>query len=54
MDILKWNELDGSYDRETIDNCLSLSQDLLSEVKQARSKMVDEVVLYLELVCLCY
>ena len=54
MDILKWNESDGSYDRETIDNCLSLSQDLLSEVKQARSKMVDEVVLYLELVCLCY
>lgn len=44
MDILKWNESDGSYEREPIDSCLNLSQDLLSEVRQARSKMVDEVI----------
>ena len=44
MDIIKWNEMDGSYDREAVETCLNLSQDLLSEIKQARSKIVDEVI----------
>lgn len=44
MDIIKWNEMDGSYDREAVETSLNLSQDLLSEIKQARSKIVDEVI----------
>lgn len=46
MDIIKWNELDGSYEREAVDTSLSLSQDLLSVVKQARTKIVDEVAMH--------
>ena len=44
MDVLKWNESDGSYKHEAIDTSLNVSQDLLSEVKQARSKLVEEVI----------
>ena len=45
MEVIKWNELDdGSYDCQAIDTCLSLSQDLVSEMKQTRSKIVEEVI----------
>ena len=44
MDVIMWGESDGSYKREAIDTCLNVSRDLLSEVKQAQSKLVEEVV----------
>ena len=44
MQVIKWNGLDGSYECEAIDTCSSLSQDLVSEVKQIRSKIVEEVI----------
>ena len=44
MEVIKWNEFDGSYECEAIDACLSLSQDLVSEVKQTRCKLVEEVI----------
>ena len=42
MEVIKWNGFDGSYECEAIDACLS--QDLVSEVKQIRSKLVEEVI----------
>lgn len=44
MDVIKWNESDGQYEREAVDTCMDLGQDLISEMKQARSKIVEEVV----------
>jgi len=44
MDIIKWNKSDGSYECEAVDTCLNLSHDLLSEVKYARSRLVEEVI----------
>ena len=44
MEVTKWNKSDGSHVCEAIDTCSHLSQDLVSEMKQARSRIVEEVI----------
>jgi len=51
MKVLQWRGTESSQWAMCEDSVDSLSQDLLAEVKQARSKLIEEVLIILQSSC---